>query len=543
MLLLWYSLTMKKDIIISTEPEISQALRDINPFWIQKDWFQLPLMRRYPFYIAISYLKELGSQRAIFLRGFRGVGKSTLLKQIGTWLKDEDKNEAKNIVYIDFEKRPLRQIPWNVWFKVWQKEFEPQEGLIYFLLDEIQYSQGWVQEIRSLLINPRYRIVVTGSAAVEIQAALNQEVRRWISVHVPALLFHEYLFIFHSQEYAKIENDILQGRTIFDKKIFDTTGMSFVFDRVKDHFKSYILWGGFPEVANTTLSLFKKQKILADVVDKALYQDMRTQFSRQDIENLSRLLEYVCRNPGVLLDKSKVSQTLAVSRPTTARYVKALDDGDFIQNFGLYNRDGKKSLKAKPKVYPADVSLRNALLGRTELVLNQTDEMGHIIEAMIATHLNAYAQAQGGQVGYWRKKNNEEVDFVYQRTDGKYWVIESKYGQPDMKWIRALKLWPKSERERVLFCYLVNRDMDQSGAQLSLTDWPLSCQLNIIPAPVFLYFLSREIWMKTSVKENRPIATTARTEGVSGKANIEGSPNITGSSADIRTIKKTISGE
>lgn len=533
---------MNKDISLPNETEVLSALRDINPFWVNKDWPNLPAIRRYPFYSAINYLEEVGSQRALFLRGFRGVGKSTLLRQMGAWLRNEQEVEAKNIVYVDFEKRPLRQIPWNVWFKAWEKEFKPTKGLVYFLLDEIQYADGWVQEIRSLLVNPRYRIVATGSAAAEIQTALDQEVRRWISIHVPALLFHEYLLIFHSQEYAKIENDILKGQVFFKKEFLYTTEMIPVFDALKDLFKSYLLRGGFPEVANVKLSLSEIQRILTDVADKALYQDMRTQFSRQDIKNLERLLEYICRNPGALLDKSKVSETLEVSRPTTARYVKALEDGDFIHSLNNQNRGGKKALKAKPKVYPADASLRNAMLGRTEDVLNQSEEMGHVVEGAVAAHLSAYAQAEGGQIGYWRKKDTEEIDFIYQVPDGKYWVIESKYGRPNLKWLRALRQWAKFEKDRVSSCFLVSRDKDDNGDKISSKDWPLQCQLNVIPAPVFLYLLSREIWIKAIAKE-KITGDKAKTGALSGKAEIEGSMNTTASSRGIKTIKKSTLGE
>ncbi len=534
---------MKKYSILPTEGEIFHALQDINPIWANKDWPDLPAIRRYPFYSAISYLEELGSQRAIFLRGFRGVGKSTLLRQIGAWLRKEQEIKAQNIVYVDFEKRPLRQIPWNIWFNAWEKELKPSDGLVYFLLDEIQYADGWVQEIRSLLVNPRYRIVATGSAAAEIQTALDQEVRRWISLHVPALLFHEYLLIFYSNENAHLENEILKGRSFFEKETFDIDALSRTFDDLNKLFKSYLLHGGFPEIAKANLSLSQVQRLLIDIVDKALYQDMRTQFSRQDIENLERLLEYVCRNPGVLLDKSKVSETLEVSRPTTARYVKALEDGDFIRVLSNQNKGGKKALKAKPKLYPADASLRNALLGRTEDVLNQADEMGYIVEGMVASHLSAYAQAEGGQVGYWRKKDNEEVDFIYQRTDGKYWVIESKYGQLNQKWLRVVRQWSKSERARVSSCFLVNRDKTEIGDQTPSTDWPLQCRLNVIPAPVFLYLLSREIWMKASARENNRGGAKAKTGALTGKAEIEGSINTTASSPDTKTIKKSTLGE
>jgi predicted AAA+ superfamily ATPase len=533
---------MNKDMILPNEVEIISALRDINPFWANKDWPGLPLIRRYPFYSAIHYLEAIGSQRALFLRGFRGVGKSTLLRQIGGWLRNEQEIGAKNIVYVDFEKRPLRQLPWNVWFKAWEKKFKPTEGLVYFLLDEIQYANGWVQEIRSLLVDPRYRVVATGSAATEIQTALDQEVRRWISIHVPALLFHEYLLIFHPQEYAKIEN-ILTGQVFFEEEFLYTAEMTRIFDTLKDLFKDYLLKGGFPEVANTVLNLFDIQHILTDVIDKALYQDMRTQFSRQDIENLGRLLEYVYRHPGILLDKSKVSEILQVSRPTTARYVKALNDGDFIKSLSNQNRSGKKTLKAKPKLYPSDASLRNAVLGKTEDILNQPDEMGHIVEGMVAVHLIAYAQAERGQVGYWRKNDNEEVDFIYKKQDGKYWVVESKYGLFNTKWVRALKLWTKSEKERVLSCFLVNSDTADVERQTVLKDWPLQCQLNVVPVQVFLYLLSREIWIKSNTKAKIYGDMKTRTGALSGKAEIEGSLSTTTSGTDIKMIKKSTLGE
>ena len=529
---------MKKDIIPSNSAEILSALREINPFWVNKEWPDLPQIRRYPFYSAINYLEEIGSQRALFLKGFRGVGKSTLLRQIGNWLRNERKVEAKNIVYVDFEKRPLRQIPWKAWFNVWDKDFKPAEGHIYFLLDEIQYADDWAQEVRSMLVNSQYRIIATGSAAAEIQTVLDHEVRRWISLPVPALLFYEYLLIFHSNSNAYLENEILKGRSFFQEGMLDSTVLNRISGDLKEVFKSYLLHGGFPEIANVNLNLTDAQRLLADVVDKALYQDMRTQFSRQDIENLERLFEYICRNPGVLLDKSKVSGMLQVSRPTTARYVKALEDGDFICSLNNQKRAGKAPLKAKPKVYPSDASLRNSFLGRTEEVLLQSEEMGHIVEGSVAAHLSAYAQAEGGQIGYWRKKDNEEIDFIYKGTDSKYWVIESKYGQSNAKWLRALEKWPASEKERVSICFLVNRDNADVKERVPAKE--LKCPLHVIPAPVFLYLLSRELW----INANKKIADKNSTTGaLTGKAEIEGSTNTTGSDAGIKIVKKHRLGE
>ena len=165
----------------------------------------------------------------------------------------------------------------------------------------------------------------------------------------------------------------------------------------------------------------------------------------------------------------------------------------------------------------------------------QSEEMGHIVEGSVASHLSAYAQAEGGQIGYWRKKDNEEIDFIYKGTDSKYWVIESKYGQSNAKWLRALEKWPVSEKERVSVCFLVNRDNADAKERTPLKE--LKCPLHVIPAPVFLYLLSRELWIKANKKITDKNPTTG---ALTGKAEIEGSTNITAGSTGIKVTKKSI---
>jgi len=476
------------------ESDLVNAMLELNPFWSDKTWGELPVARRFPFYDAIRSLQTFGSQRAIFLKGLRGIGKSTILKQTAQWLKTEQNVSARNIVYLNFEKRPLRQLPWANWFLIWERHFKPTEGPIYLLLDEIQYTEGWVEEVRSLLTDSRYRIVVTGSAAADLQSALDSEVRRWVSLRVSPLLFPEYLQLFRPDDYARLENTSIKDLQPVGKTPLDTALISRTFDMMEPAFRDYVLRGGFPEAARSSLPLAGLQEFLSDDLDKALYQDMRMHFSRHDIENLERLFEYVCRHPGLLLDKSKIAESFEVSRPTTARYVKALENGDFLLALRNENSEGKKALKAKPKLYPADVSLRNAILGRTQTVLHEADEWGPIMETLIATHLDVYARTQSARLGYWRRKDTEEIDFCLQKPDGACWLIESKTGGSQPKFMRALQQWSVEKRQRVEACFLISRYKIDSAPAMSAAQWPLTCPLQTIPVPVFLYLLGRESW-------------------------------------------------
>lgn len=526
---------------------ISNVLLSLNPFWSQKDWPDVPSFQRYPFYQIQKDLENWGSQRAIFLRGFRGVGKTTLLKQIAIWLRDGKKVNPHNIIYINFEATPLEGIPWQHWFEIWQKEFKPAEGPVYFLFDEVQKSGGnWVHEVRSLKINPQYRIVVTGSAAAEMQSALDPEIRRWISVHIPPWLFYEYVQFCHGKEnsFLSLENDILKGRPFFEKEHFDTAILTRVFDLIKKPFDTYLLKGGYPELFFPTVA--DGQAKLWQLINQALEKDMERMFKRDDLNNLRQLLEYICAMRGALLDKSKIVDVMSkerdnIHRAKIRKYIKTLRHADFIIELANQNdKDGKKLLKsAKPKVYPMASSLCNAMLLRKEDIFNRPDEVGHLVEGTVAAHLSAFADFENGDIGFWRKDDILEIDFVYQRPNGKYWILESKYGKPDLKWLKVLEKLQKRIRDNIHGCFLLSKDVF-SVEKPDLSQEVYS-KFKTMPAALFVYFLSREIWFKSAALDQSEAKTGKET--VSHVDFGEKSVAVTGSSIKIENITKTTSRE
>src|ERR1035437_6711195 len=127
---------------------------------------------------------------------------------------------------------------------------------------------------------------------------------------------------------------------------------------------------------------------------------MKNTFRRHEIENLGRLFLYICEYPGLLLDKSKVAALLEVPRQTVSRYLKALESAHLAFSLPNARSQGKAALAAKPKVYPVDASLRNAIKGRNEALFENTEEMGSVLEMAVATHLRSLAIAQNAKLGY-----------------------------------------------------------------------------------------------------------------------------------------------
>ena len=89
--------------------------------------------------------------------------------------------------------------------------------------------------------------------------------------------------------------------------------------------------------------------------------------------------------------------------------------------------DGKKPLKASPKIYIADAAIRNAVLMNTDVLTDPT-EMGKIVETSVYKHVAAFYYQIATSIGYFRGgKKNKEIDVVVDYPNIKNILIEVKY--------------------------------------------------------------------------------------------------------------------
>ncbi|MBI3292953.1 MAG: ATP-binding protein [Elusimicrobia bacterium] len=429
------------------------------------------------------------------MSGVRGVGKTTILLQLVRRLLSSKElvSDSKQIVYLSLDKKILKRVPWRIWFSLYEHHFKPRStDTIYFLLDEVHFSEDWAAEIRTLLSEkPHYRFIVTGSASSTIETELKKlGARRWISLHVPALSFYEYVWLFEHGVADAVNNscpgslESLRSPGVFGAFLQHLDGLT-------PGFEKYLLHGGFPEMARNPHLPTVHQLMNDDIVDKALYRDMQRSF-KGDI--LERLFLYLCAHPGCLLDKSKVGNELGVKRQTIASYVSALRAANLVYTVGNIQKvSGKKALKAKDKVYIADASLRNAIMTRGPRLFEIPDELGHVVETSVADHLVWHARSEALRLGYWREKEDCEVDFLLSSLEDLVTLVEVKYRQDPGGITEGMRRW--NTQSKVTANFLITRYKQDAIIQDG-SRWGVRAPVIFIPAPLFLYVLGRIQWQQ-----------------------------------------------
>jgi predicted AAA+ superfamily ATPase len=124
-----------------------------------------------------------------------------------------------------------------------------------------------------------------------------------------------------------------------------------------------------------------------------------------------------------------VAKTLAVTTQTVANHLLALERANLVYRLPPLEVGGKRALKVRNKYYLVDAALRNAVLLRGEEILENTNELGTIVETTVLRHLNAHYYRDTPTVGYWRDaKTQKEVDIVV-RSPRYVFPFEVKYRQ------------------------------------------------------------------------------------------------------------------
>lgn len=293
---------------------------------------------------------------------------------------------------------------------------------VYVFVDEITYARDWSLWLKTIY-DERWpvRLLGTSSAA----AALRQErqesgVGRWDEYNLAPYSFDEFLNLLGRGV------DLPSGSTLGDSLRACIDDPPTLPD-IANLRRRFMLTGGFPELlirtrgaddlaeADAGSLLIESQKTLgADAVERAIYKDIPQVFGIDNPMVLERLL-YVLGGQitGILSPTSICQEMDGLSQPTFDRYVSYLERSFLIftlQNFAP-TEAGKQ--KRGRKLYFVDGAVRNAALQRGVAPLNDTAEMGLLLENLVASHLHALARQTAVRLHYWRSSRKEEVDLVY----------------------------------------------------------------------------------------------------------------------------------
>jgi len=221
----------------------------------------------------------VGSGIIISVIGVRRSGKTFLLYETIKRIIEKGV-QKRNIIYINFEdeRLTLEKDQLDLILQAYQ-ELYPRQSLAecYFFFDEIQNINGWEKFIRRIYDTVSKNIYITGSNSKLLSTEIATELRgRTISFTLYPLNFEEYLrFNKTGTEYSGTSQKIA----------------------ILNHFKTFMIFGGFPELIDLDENL--KIKKLQDYFNTIIYKDL---IERYNISNpvilkffLKRILSQVTK--------------------------------------------------------------------------------------------------------------------------------------------------------------------------------------------------------------------------------------------------------
>ena len=220
-------------------------------------------------------------------------------------------------------------------------------------------------------------------------------------------------------------NDIIKGNDIAASN-----------EMTLEDIASVIVRGGWP--AALLIDNDNKYNVSKDYVESLVKEDVRTVdgIERNPLK-MKALLKSLARNVSTPVSKSTIIEDIKnefldeVSRPTLDDYLNVLEKLFVVENVNATNLNIRSTvpLRTTPKLELVDTSIATACLGLTkEDLIRDLNYFGFLFENLCIRDLRIYSQKLGGEIFYYRDKNDFEVDVILKLQNGQWGAIEIKLG-------------------------------------------------------------------------------------------------------------------
>lgn len=333
--------------------------------------------------------------------GIRRCGKSFLLFTLFHQHLLETGTDEDHIIEIaldDISNEELRE-PFKMLAYV--KERVKDKGQYYFIIDEVQLLDRFVDVLNSFMHMSNVDVYVTGSNSRFLSKDVATEFRgRGMEIHIYPLSFAEL--------YAAVGGD------------------------KNELWKRYYTYGGLPYLAVLNDNAQRSEYLMR--LNQTLY--LRDIIERNKIANeeaFTDLMNVMASGIGAPCNPNKIANTFKTVRKETlaphtiANYLSYMEDAFIIEKSIRYDIKGRKYIGTLAKYYFQDVGLRNALLN-----FRQVEET-HIMENIIYNELRS--RGYSVDVGMIEartatERRQLEVDFVANKGDKRYY-IQSAFALPN----------------------------------------------------------------------------------------------------------------
>ncbi|MEK7644574.1 MAG: ATP-binding protein [Patescibacteria group bacterium] len=344
---------------------------------------------------ALTVVKKYFSlPQAVIVAGIRRCGKSTLLRQVMSLLKDD-------YYYFNFEDERLIHFRAEQFNDLYEVLLELYGRRNIFFFDEIQNVVGWERFVRRFQDN-RFKFFITGSNASLLSRELGTRLTgRYVDCTLYPFSFAEFL---RWKNFEFLKKDLVK-----------TT----IRAELKKYFNEYFALGGMPEYLR-----FGSDEALKKVYESIIYRDIITRYELKDERALRELCVYLFSNLAVPFSYTALKETLRLGSVNTVKsYIQYLENSFLFFTVNKFNFSYRKQIISPKKAYCIDNALAKAL------GFSFSENKGRFLENIVFLEL----KRRGYEPTYYLSAKGQEIDFVVRPDAKKFellqvcWSLENRH--------------------------------------------------------------------------------------------------------------------
>ena len=342
------------------------------------------LLRATSLKIVRGYMQSINWEAPMFcLRGARGVGKSTLLRQ---YAKMKFPAGSEEVLYCT-----LDSVYFSTHSILYVAEKFYQHGGRLLMLDEVHKYNGWSREVKEIAdLYPDLQVILSGSSMLNLLDGDADLSRRCVGYDMPGLSFREFLQFYKGIELPPFSlEEILSDSQQIASKVNDVC-------RPLQQFHEYLQYGYYPYYLKNKIDYYTLIEQTVNYVIEAELPILRS----VDVTNcrkLKALLSVLSQTVPFEVDISKLAVAIGATRGTVLDYLRYLSDAGLLS---LLYSDllSVKKMQKPDKIYLNNPNLLYALAG------SQVN-IGTIRECFAVNQLT-----QRHKVEYGRNKGDFKAD-------------------------------------------------------------------------------------------------------------------------------------
>ena len=312
------------------------------------------------------------------IRGPRGVGKSTLLRQ---YIKQHFNSGSEEVLYcsldwVYFSQHSILEVAANFY----------KRGGKLLVIDEVHKYEGWSREVKETAETyPTLQLMLSGSSLLKLLDGDADLSRRCRGYDMPGLSFREYL-----QFYKGITLPVysLEELVAAPKEIAAEVNNVC---RPLQHFHEYLRYGYYPFYLTNPIDYYALiEQTTNYVIDVELPQQRKV--NPANCRKIKALLNVLAQQVPYDVDISKLSSASSLQRNTVLEYLNHLDNAKLI-NLLFSDNVSVKKMQKPDKIYLENPNLLYALA--TTPVNIGTARECFTVNQLSHNHTVEYGKAQG----------------------------------------------------------------------------------------------------------------------------------------------------